>query len=53
MATKATRRNGCAGGDAGQLDASSVEGVPVPTFEWMGLSAEWGTRIRPGEHGCG
>ena len=28
-----------------------VEGVPVPTFEWMGLSAEWGTRVTPGEHG--
>jgi hypothetical protein len=28
-----------------------VEGVPVPSFEWMGLSAEWGTRVKPGEHG--
>jgi hypothetical protein len=30
---------------------ATVEGVPVPTFEWMGLSAEWGTRVKPGEHG--
>ncbi|HTO56648.1 MAG TPA: hypothetical protein VMJ74_02585, partial [Pseudomonadales bacterium] len=31
--------------------AQSVEGVPEPTYEWMGLSAEWGVRIKPGEHG--
>jgi hypothetical protein len=31
--------------------ANSVEGVPEPTYEWMGLSAEWGVRIKPGEHG--
>jgi len=37
-----------AGADAA---ADSVEGVPVPTYEWMGLSAEWGTRVRPGAHG--
>jgi len=29
----------------------SVEGVPVPKYDWMGLSAEWGTRVKPGEHG--
>lgn len=29
----------------------SVEGVPEPTYEWMGLSNEWGVRVRPGEHG--
>jgi len=31
--------------------AQSVEGVPEPTYEWMGLSAEWGVRVKPGEHG--
>ena len=39
---------------AAMPDASGpagVEGVPVPTFEWMGLSAEWGVRIKPGEAG--
>jgi hypothetical protein len=35
----------------GDNAATTVEGVPVPTYEWMGLSAEWGTRVRPGEHG--
>ena len=35
----------------GAEDAAVVEGVPVPSFEWMGLSAEWGTRVTPGEHG--
>ena len=35
----------------GAEGAKVVEGVPVPTYEWMGLSAAWGTRIRPGEHG--
>jgi hypothetical protein len=28
-----------------------VEGVPVPKYDWMGLSAEWGTRVKPGDHG--
>ena len=32
-------------------EGATVEGVPVPTFDWMGLTAEWGTRVRPGEHG--
>jgi hypothetical protein len=36
------------GGDAA---GDVVEGVPVPKYDWMGLSAEWGTRVRPGEHG--
>jgi len=35
----------------GAAAAQSVEGVPEPTYEWMGLSAEWGVRVRPGEHG--
>jgi hypothetical protein len=35
----------------GAEGANVVEGVPVPTYEWMGLSAAWGTRVRPGEHG--
>jgi len=35
----------------GSSGAKPVEGVPEPTYEWMGLSAEWGTRIKPGEHG--
>lgn len=29
----------------------SVEGVPEPKYEWMGLSNEWGVRVKPGEHG--
>ena len=28
-----------------------VEGVPEPRYEWMDLSAEWGTRVKPGAHG--
>jgi hypothetical protein len=36
---------------SGGAAADAVEGVPEPTYEWMGLSAEWGTRVRPGEHG--
>lgn len=30
---------------------ASVEGVPEPKYEWMGLSNEWGVRVKPGEHG--
>ncbi len=30
---------------------AGVEGVPEPSFEWMGLSAEWDIRVKPGEHG--
>ena len=37
-----------AGGNTG---VAMVEGVPVPSFDWMGLSAEWGVRVKPGEHG--
>jgi len=44
MAVPAAVSEGGAGG-------KSVEGVPEPTYEWMGLSAEWGTRVKPGEHG--
>ena len=32
-------------------EAKVVEGVPEPTYDWMGLSAEWGTRVKPGAHG--
>ncbi len=28
-----------------------VTGVPEPRYEWMGLSNEWGVRVKPGEHG--
>ena len=52
MATKATGGMAVPAAMPGAADAgSAVEGVPVPTFEWMGLTAEWGTRVRPGEHG--
>lgn len=36
---------------AGDDDGPQVEGVPEPTYEWMGLSNEWGVRVKPGEHG--
>jgi len=35
----------------GAAAGQSVEGVPEPSYEWMGLSAEWGVRVKPGEHG--
>ena len=35
----------------GDDDGPRVEGVPEPTYEWMGLTNEWGVRVKPGEHG--
>ncbi|MCS5584931.1 MAG: hypothetical protein NZ777_15660 [Pseudomonadales bacterium] len=31
--------------------AKPIQGVPNPTYEWMGLTNEWGIRVKPGEHG--
>ncbi len=32
----------------------AVQGVPDPKFDWMGLSNQWGVRVKPGEHAvCG
>ena len=38
-------------GAAAAAGGDVVSGVPEPTFEWMGLSNEWGVRVKPGEHG--
>ena len=32
-------------------DEEAVQGVPEPSYEWMGLSNEWGVRVKPDEHG--
>ncbi len=32
-------------------ETAIVEGVPEPKYEWMGLTNEWGVRVKPGEHG--
>lgn len=29
----------------------AVQGVPEPVYDWMGLTNEWGVRVKPGEHG--
>jgi hypothetical protein len=29
----------------------TVQGVPEPKYDWMGLTNEWGVRVKPGEHG--
>jgi hypothetical protein len=51
MATKASKGMAVPAAMPDSAGAHNVEGVPVPSFEWMGLSAEWGVRIKPGEHG--
>ena len=28
-----------------------VQGVPEPKYDWMGLTNQWGVRVKPGEHG--
>ncbi len=38
-------------GAAAAAGGGVVEGRPEPSFEWMGLSNEWGVRVKPGEHG--
>jgi len=38
-------------GAAAAAGGEAVQGVPEPKFDWMGLSNEWGVRVRPGEHG--
>jgi len=38
-------------GAAAAAGGEVVSGVPEPTFEWMGLSNQWGVRVRPDEHG--
>ena len=51
MATKPSQGMAVPAAMPDSSGAKAVEGVPVPSFEWMGLSAEWGVRIKPGEHG--
>ncbi len=29
----------------------AVQAVPEPSYEWMGLSNQWGVRVKPDEHG--
>jgi hypothetical protein len=31
--------------------ARPSSGVPEPKFDWMGLSNQWGVRVKPGAHG--
>lgn len=38
-------------GAAAAAGGEVVSGVPEPTFEWMGLSNQWGVRVTPDEHG--
>jgi hypothetical protein len=35
----------------GAPEGAAVQGVPEPKFDWMGLSNQWGVRVKPGEHG--
>lgn len=32
-------------------NGANIQGVPEPEYEWMGLTNEWGVRVKPGEHG--
>ncbi|MCP5184217.1 MAG: hypothetical protein H6993_09660 [Pseudomonadales bacterium] len=38
-------------GAAAAAGGGVVQGRPTPSFEWMGLSNQWGTRVKPDEHG--
>ena len=38
-------------GAAAAAGGTVVEGRPEPSFEWMGLTNQWGVRVKPGEHG--
>ncbi len=38
-------------GAAAAAGGAQVSGVPEPKFDWMGLSNQWGVRVKPGEHG--
>jgi hypothetical protein len=50
----AKRDSGAKGAPADASTATSDEQeitVPEPRLDWMGLSNQWGVRVKPGEHG--
>jgi hypothetical protein len=38
-------------GAAAAAGGGTVSGRPEPSFDWMGLSNQWGVRVKPDEHG--